>query len=149
MYQRPSWAQRRVVNPIMKLLTGQLGRDMDGIWVLEVCGRVTGTWVSMPVKPVQVEDRWHLVSLLGDSDWARNLRQTPRARLRLGRQTKLVEAEELPPAERVPALREYLRRASRQATRDILADGQGTTSDDHLRGIAADHPVFRLHESVW
>ncbi len=148
MYQRPSWFQRRIVNLIMNLLAGQLGRDVDGIWVLEVQGRVTGTWVSVPVKPVQVEGRWHLVSLLGDSDWARNLRHTPRARLRLGRQTRLVETEELPPAERVPALREYLLRASRQTTRDLLGHGQDPTSDDHLRGIAADHPVFRLHESV-
>ena len=147
MHQRPSLLQRRVVNPLMGLLTGRLGRDVDGIWVLEVRGRITGTWHRTPVKPVQVQDQWHLVSLLGESDWVRNLRQTPRARLRLGGQTRRVEAEELPLPERVAALREYLRRASRQATRDLLAEGRPTTSDDQLLAIAADHPVFRLHGS--
>jgi deazaflavin-dependent oxidoreductase (nitroreductase family) len=146
MYQRPSWMQRHIANRVMRLFAGRFGRDLDGIWVLEVRGRMTGNWHATPVKPVQIQDQWYLVSLHGDGDWSRNLRHTPSARLRRGREIRSVEAEDLPASERAAALREYLRRASRQATRDILAGGQTTASEQHLREIAADHPVFRLRD---
>ena len=41
---------------------------------IRVRGRTTGPLRSIPVRPLEVGDSWHLVSLPGNSSWARNLR---------------------------------------------------------------------------
>lgn len=145
MYRRPSLLERRLANPLIATLAGRLGRDVDGVWILEVTGRTTGTTRRTPVKPVVLDGEWHLVSLCGESDWVRNLRLAPEARLVRGPDVRAVRAEPLPPAQRVPALREYLRRASRQKTRDLLAAGASSAPDEELLRTAPDHPVFLLH----
>lgn len=96
------------------------------------------------MKPIEVDGEWHLVSLCGEADWVRNLRESPEARLVRRPDVIVVRAEEVPPAQRVPALREYLRLASRPKTRELLAGGKEKPSDQELLGRAPEHPVFLL-----
>jgi F420H(2)-dependent quinone reductase len=78
------WTDRRLVTPLLRLLAGRLGLDVDGIRVLEVRGRHSGTWHTTPLKVLTHASQRYLVSLHGPSDWVRNLRVHPQARLRLG-----------------------------------------------------------------
>lgn len=134
---------QRTADAVLGALAGTFGLEVDGIRVLETRGRSSGNPHRTPVKPVSVDGVLHLVALYGEVDWVRNLRQEPRATLRLGRRVDELELLELPVAQRVPALSMYLARASRQATRDLLGAGEATASEAHLRTIAAEHPVFR------
>jgi deazaflavin-dependent oxidoreductase (nitroreductase family) len=126
-----SWFQRNVVNRAVR--TGVLlGRDIDGVRTLEVIGRRTGRSRRTPVKVLVLDGRRYVVSLYGESDWARNLRRTPQARLFFGRRAEDVTAVELPPAERPPVIAAYRSTAGRSGTRAMLDEG------------GAGLPVFRL-----
>jgi deazaflavin-dependent oxidoreductase (nitroreductase family) len=133
--QRPSWTERHLVTPLLRLLAGRLGLDTDGIRLLEVRGRHSGTWYTTPVKVLPHGGLRYLVSLHGPSDWVRNLRVHPHARLRLGRDVQQVTALELPDELRAPVLDAYLAATRRRITRQLLA---GTDTR------AQDHPVFQL-----
>ena len=41
---------------------------------IRIRGRTTGQLRSIPVRPLKLGDAWNLVSLPGNSNWARNLR---------------------------------------------------------------------------
>ncbi len=130
----------------MRFVVGTLGWDFDGIRILYARGRTSGTWRGTPVSPVETGGRRYLVSLRGESAWARDLRADPVARLQLGRRIEDVHTVEIAVEDRVPALREYLRTATRQSTRDLLADGARTATEEQLLAVAATLPVFALEE---
>ena len=131
-------AERRLVTPLLRLLVGRLGLDIDGIRVLEVRGRHSGAWHTTPVKIVSHVGQRYLVSLHGRSDWVRNLRVHPQARLRLGRHLQQVTAVELSEELRAPVLEAYLAATRRRTTRQLL-----TGTDTR----AQDHPVFQLRSN--
>lgn len=133
--QRLPWPERRLVTPLLRLLAGRLGLDTDQIRVLEVRGRHSGAWHRTPVKVLTHGEHRYLVSLHGASDWVRNLRVHPHARLRLGRHLQQVTATELPEAARPPVLAAYLAATRRRPTRQLL-----TGADTR----AHQHPVFQL-----
>jgi deazaflavin-dependent oxidoreductase (nitroreductase family) len=141
-YREPSWLVVRVFNPIMSFLVGSLGLDLGGRRVLEVRGRRSGEWRSVPVNLLVLEDERYLVSPRGETQWVRNLRATPEGRLRVGRRVETFTATEVPDDEKPPVLRAYLERWSRE-TRGLFAVGPDA-SDEQLRRIAPDHPVFRV-----
>jgi deazaflavin-dependent oxidoreductase (nitroreductase family) len=130
------FTERRLVTPLLRLLAGRFGLDVDGIRVLEVRGRHSGTWYTTPVKVLTHAGQRYLVSLHGNSDWVRNLRVNPQARLRVGRHLQQVTAVELPDDLRAPVLDAYLAETHRRTTCQLLA---GTETR------AQDHPVFQLH----
>ena len=134
--QRLPWAERRLVTPLLRLLVGRLGLDTDGIRILEVLGRHSGTWHTTPLKVLTHGAHRHLVSLHGNSDWVRNLRVHPQARLRLGRHLQQVTATELPDHARPPVLDAYLAASRRRTTRQLLT---GADERSHQ------HPVFQLN----
>jgi hypothetical protein len=90
-----------------------------------------------------VEDgasRW-LVAPYGERNWVKNARAAGWVELRRGRRWERVRVEEVPPDERAPVLREYLRRLP--VTRDFF----DAEPDDPVEAFAAEagrHPVFRL-----
>jgi deazaflavin-dependent oxidoreductase (nitroreductase family) len=133
--QHLSWTERQLTTPLLRLLAGRLGLDVDGIRLLEVRGRHSATWYTTPVKVLPHGGQRYLISLHGPSDWVRNLRVHPHARLRLGRDVQQVTALELPDELRAPVLDAYLAATRRRITRQLLA-GTGTR--------AQDHPVFQL-----
>ena len=109
--QHQPWTERQLTTPLLRLLH------------------------TTPLKVLCHAGQRYLVSLHGNSDWVRNLRVHPHARLRLGRHRQHVTAVELPEERRAPVLDAYLAATRLRTTRQLLAD-TGTH--------AQDHPVFQL-----
>ncbi len=64
------------------LAFGGKGEDGTGMHILEVRGRKTGQWYQRPGAVAAVDGRHYIVSLWGESQWARNLRAGGEAQLR-------------------------------------------------------------------
>jgi deazaflavin-dependent oxidoreductase (nitroreductase family) len=142
-YQRPDWFTQHLFNPVVALST-RLGLSLFGSRVLAVRGRKSGEWRMTPVNPLSIDGARYLVAPRGNTQWVRNLRVAGGGELRAGRKTEQFTAEEVAVAERVPLLREYLRKWKWEAGQ--FFDGRTADStDDELLAIAPDHPVFRIH----
>jgi deazaflavin-dependent oxidoreductase (nitroreductase family) len=141
-YQRPGWFTKHVFNNIVALFT-RIGISVWGSRVLEVPGRKTGEPRRTPVNLLSYEGQRFLVAPRGHTQWVRNLRVSGRGRLLLGRRAEEFTATELPEDERPPVLRAYLKRWKAEV--GVFFGGVGPdSSDEELRRIAPDHPVFRL-----
>lgn len=141
-YQQPGWFTNHIFNPAVALLT-RTGLSVWGSRVLEVKGRKSGEWRSTPVNLLRYESGDYLVSPRGHTQWVKNLRVSGEGRLRLGRGTQPFTAVELADEEKLALLRAYLKKWKMEV--GVFFGGVGPDStDDELRGIAPDHPVFRL-----
>ncbi|MBV9467230.1 MAG: nitroreductase family deazaflavin-dependent oxidoreductase [Solirubrobacterales bacterium] len=141
-YQRPGWFTKNVFNRLVAGLT-RAGVDVRGSRILEVRGRTSGQWRRTPVNLLTFEGREYLVAPRGHTQWVRNLRASGRGRLLLGRRVREFTATELADEDKSPLLREYLRRWSWEV--GAFFGGVGAdSSEEELRRIAPDHPVFRL-----
>ena len=139
---KPGWFTRRVFNRVIALLT-RAGVSVWGSRELRVKGRSSGEWRTTPVNVLTHEGRRYLVAPRGETQWVRNLRVAGSAELRVGRRTESVRATELADAEKPPVLRAYLRRW--RAEVGIFFGGvSASSSEEDLRRIAPDHPVFLL-----
>ena len=117
---------RRVINPLMVLI----GSDA----VLFVRGRKSGKRLAVPMDPpFEWQGTRYLVSPLGDTHWARNLRAAGEGELRVHRRVEHVRAVELQGAERDAIVTAY----ANTITCGCL---------EYLKMLPdpADHPVFRL-----
>ena len=141
-YHKPAWPFRRVNNPVMRFLSGTLGLGIRSARVLHVRGRKTGLWRSTPVNILEHRGGRYLVAPRGQTQWARNLRVAGEARLKLGRKLEHIRVEELDDDEKVPFLREYLRRWRLESGRFFDLRPGGT--DAEVGRTASDHPVFRI-----
>ena len=97
---------------------------------------------EVPVNPVEVNGVRYLVAPRGDTQWARNLRAAGEAELRVGQRREHIQAREIENACKPPVLRAYLRRWKRETGQFFGVDDQA--SDEDLRLIAPDHPVFQI-----
>ncbi len=141
-YQRPGWFTTNVFNRVVAALT-RIGVSVYGSRVLEVRGRKSGEWRQTPVNLLRYEGVDYLVAARGHTQWVRNLRASGEGRLRVGRRTRSFQAVELTDDEKLPMLRAYLKKWSFEV--GAFFGGVGAdSSDEELRGIAPDHPVFRL-----
>lgn len=144
-YQRPGWFTVNVFNRIVAVLT-RLGLSVYGSRVLEVRGRRSGEWRQTPVNLMRFQGADYLVAPRGQTQWVKNLRAGGEGRLRLGRRTQSFHAVELPDDEKPPLLRVYLKKWKFEV--GVFFGGVGPeSSDEELRRIAPDHPVFRLSMS--
>jgi deazaflavin-dependent oxidoreductase (nitroreductase family) len=144
-YQRPGWFTTNVFNRIVAALT-RLGVSVYGSRVLEVRGRRSGEWRQTPVNLLGFEGEEYLVAPRGHTQWVRNLRASGQGRLRLGRRVQPFAAVELSDQEKPPLLRAYLKKWKMEV--GVFFGGVGPdSSEDELRRIAPDHPVFRLTKS--
>lgn len=118
-----------------------LGRSKE-MAVLEVRGRASGQWRSTPVVVATVEGNRYLVSMLGPgSEWVKNVEAAGgEAVLRQGRPQR-VRLVIVPPAERAPILKEYVRVAT--SGRHHLPVAVGAPLSD-FQTIAASYPVYRV-----
>jgi len=117
---------RRVFNPIMVLV----GRSA----VLFVRGRKSGRRLAVPMDPpFEWSGTRYLVSPLGDTQWARNLRVACEGELRLRQHLERFRAVELHGSERDAIVTAYA---------NTITCGCRT----YLRQLPdpADHPVFRI-----
>ena len=145
-FQQPGWFTKHVFNNIVALFT-RLGLSVWGSRVLEVPGRKTGEPRRTPVNLLTYEGVRYLVAPRGHTQWVRNLRASGRGRLLLGRRSEEFTATEVPDGERPPILRAYLKRWKAEV--GVFFGGVGPdSSDEELRRIAPDHPVFRLGSSA-
>lgn len=141
-YRAPGWFTRNVFNQLVAFLTKR-GMSVLGSRVLAVKGRSTGEWRTTPVNLLPYEGRRYLVAPRGETQWVRNLRVAGTGELRLGRRAETFRGRELTDEEKVPVLREYLRRWKAEV--GIFFEGTGPdSSDDQLRAIAPKHPAFEV-----
>jgi deazaflavin-dependent oxidoreductase (nitroreductase family) len=131
---------RRLTNGLMKTVL-RLGFGPPGIWLLSVKGRRTGRTYETPVSLVERDDTRYLVSPYGERSWVKNARMAGEVGLRRGRRRESKRIEELPPAEAVPVLREYVRE---NAIVKSFFEVKPDAPDDAFEVEARRHPVFRL-----
>jgi len=141
-YQRPDWFTKNVFNRGVALLT-RLGISVYGSRILAVQGRRTGEWRSTPVNLLILEGQRYLVAPRGHTQWVRNLRATEEGRLLVGRRSENFRATEISDDARPPILRAYLRKWRFEV--GVFFGGVGPeATDEELRRIAPDHPVFQI-----
>lgn len=141
-YKRPGWFTTHVFNRLVAVLT-RAGVSVMGSRVLEVPGRKTGEPRRTPVNLLVVDGVRYLVAPRGNTQWVRNLRASGTGRLWLGRRSEPFTATELTDDKKPPLLRTYLKRWKVEV--GVFFEGVGPdSSDEELRRIAPDHPVFRL-----
>ena len=141
-YQRPDWFTQNVFNPCVRGLT-RLGISVWGSRVLRVRGRKSGEWRSQAVNLMPFEGEQYLVAPRGHTQWVRNIRVAGEGELVLGGRAQRFKAAELPDDQKVPLLREYLRRWKFESGA-FFGGVSADSSDEDLRRIAPDHPAFRV-----
>jgi len=141
-YQRPDWFTKHVFNRFVALAT-RMGISVWGSRVLRVRGRKSGEWRSSPVNLLTLGNIQYLVAPRGQTHWVRNIRASGEGELLLGSRVQRIRVVEIPDDQKVPILRDYLRRWKFEV--GVFFGGVGPDStDEELRRIAPDHPVFRV-----
>jgi deazaflavin-dependent oxidoreductase (nitroreductase family) len=132
-YLKPPWIQRNVGNRLAPLFQPSI------VWKLTVRGRRSGEWHTIPVAVLDYEGERYLVSYRGESDWARNLRAARSARLHTRGRAERITVVETPVEDRTPLLEAYTARFAKLPTVGAV-----------LRALPdpADHPIFRITESI-
>ena len=140
MYQKPS-AFTQVMNSIMRFFAS-LGLMPRKMVTLEVKGRRSGQTRSTVVNVVEHDGQRYLVAPRGNTEWVRNVRAAGgRAVLHRGKREE-VKLEEVPPDQRAPTLKTYLRQNA-MATKSHFGVEPDAPIEEFQR-IAPDHPVFQI-----
>jgi hypothetical protein len=132
----------KVSNAVVGFQIGTLGLNLQGAELLQVKGRKSGKVYSVPVNPVTVGQDRYLFSPRGETAWVKNIRVSGEGALRVGRRTERFRVVELPDAEKLPVIRAYFDRWYWQVGK--LVGVPKDEDDATLRGIAGQHPVFRI-----
>lgn len=147
-YSRPTWVRRAVVNPVARtlVLRGLTGRaDQNLMRVLRVAGRRTGRLHDVPVRVAVKDGQHYVVSLLGETEWARNLRAADTATVLDGPRVETVRGEELTAQETEAFLRWYVTIPEHGlSVRAGLRINPRRPDPEGLRRAAEQHPVFQL-----
>ncbi len=141
-YLQPDWVTRNILNPIVMILT-KFGVSFWGSRILEVRGRKSGEWRSVPVNLLHVDGVDYLLAPRGETQWVRNLRVAGQGRLRVGRRTTVFEVEELADERKPAIMRPYLVRWKWEVGQFFEGVGPDA-SDEELAGIAPNHPIFEI-----
>ena len=141
-YQRPDWFTQHVFNPAVRGLT-RMGISVWGSRVLRVRGRTSGELRSQAVNLMPYQGKQYLVAPRGHTQWVRNIRVAGEGELVLGGRAQRFRAVELLDDEKVPLLREYLKRWKFESGM-FFGGASADSSDEDLRRIAPDHPAFRV-----
>ena len=141
--QRPGWIAK-ILNRMWANAASKNVMD-NGLVALEVIGRKSGRVVSFPLVMVNVDGERYLASMLGESQWVRNVRAANgKAVLRRGGREN-VQLEEIPADQRAPILKAYLN-AAPGARPHVPVDKDAPLAE--FEKIAAEFPVFRLISNV-
>ncbi len=141
-YQRPDWVTKHLLNPIIALLV-KLGMTPSGARILAVRGRKSGEWRTTPVNPLTLESGRYLVAPRGETQWVRNIRAAGGGELRAGSKREPIQVAELADDEKTEVLRACLTHWKMEAGK-FFNRVTDNSSDEELRRIAPDHPVFRI-----
>ncbi|MFC0040833.1 nitroreductase/quinone reductase family protein [Actinomadura rayongensis] len=119
------------------------GLSLFGSRLLAVRGRTSGEWRTTPVNLLTIDGERYLVAPRGHTQWVRNMRVAGGGELRLGRRAEPFTATELSDADKIPALRRYLKRWGWEVGR--FFDRPIKNLDDAgLAELAPLVPVFRI-----
>jgi deazaflavin-dependent oxidoreductase (nitroreductase family) len=141
-YRAPGWITRNLLNPAVAFLTRR-GVSVLGSRVLAVRGRSSGEWRTTPVNLLEHGGKRYLVAPRGEAQWVRNLRAAGTGQLRVGKKVEDFRGRELADDEKVPVLRDYLKRWKVEV--GVFFEGVGPdSSDEELRSIAPRHPAFEV-----
>ena len=141
-YQQAGWFTRNVFNKTVATLTG-MGVSILGSRILAVRGRKSGEWRTTPVNLLVIDGQRYLVAPRGHTQWVRNMRIAQGGELRLGRKVEPFTVTEIGDDEKPAILRAYLKRWKAEV--GVFFGGVGPdSSEDELRRIAPDHPVFKI-----
>ncbi len=139
---KPGWFTVNVMNPMVAWATKQ-GFSVWGSRVLAVRGRKSGEWRRTPVNLLTVDGQQYLVAPRGHVQWTHNMRAAGGGELHLGGKVEVFTAEEVADDAKPALLRDYLRRWKAEV--GVFFKGVGPdASDEELRAIAPNHPVFRI-----
>jgi deazaflavin-dependent oxidoreductase (nitroreductase family) len=141
-YLEPDWFTRKILNPVVKLLT-KVGVSFWGSRILEVRGRKSGEWRSVPVNLLTLDGADYLVAPRGETQWVRNIRVAGAGRLRVGSRVTAFEVEEVSDAQKPEILRPYLERWKWEVGQFFEGVGPDA-SEEELVAIAPNHPVFSV-----
>ncbi len=141
-YRAPGWFDRRVMNPLIALLS-RLGLSFAGSRILVVPGRRSGTPRRVPVNPLTLDGRRYLVAPRGNTQWVRNLRAAGEGELLLGRRREHFHATELADEAKEAPLRAYLHRWRWEVGQFFEGVGPDAPETEFAR-IAPEHPVFLI-----
>jgi deazaflavin-dependent oxidoreductase (nitroreductase family) len=133
-------AGQRAVNVVFRQLAAW-GRGNVYLHVLTVTGRTSGLDRSVPVDVMKLDGVKYLVAPYGEVNWVRNLRVARKATLRRGSRAQEYEATEVPPADAIRIIREYVRLVP--ITKNYWNVNADSTNDEVLED-ARGHPVFEL-----
>lgn len=119
-----------------------LGIAPNYLVTLEVRGRRSGRTISLPLVMTVFDGERYLVSIMGgNAAWVQNVKAVNgNVILRHGRREK-VHLEEIPPDQRAPVLKAYLKRAP--GARPHLPVRKDASLSEFAQ-IAARFPVFRV-----
>lgn len=141
-YKPPDWFNKNVLNPVVAALT-RAGLSAAGSRILRVRGRISGEWRSAPLNLLTYEGQRYLVAPRGQTQWARNLRVAGAGELLLGKKAEPFRAVELSDGDKVPILRAYIKKWKFEVG-TFFRGVDANSTDDQIRRIAPDHPVFRI-----
>lgn len=141
-YVRPDRFTEQVMNPIVGWCVRR-GLGLAGARELRIVGRRSGQVRTNVVNLLELDGTRYLVAPRGTTEWVRNLRAAGEGELRLGRRVEGFGATELADADKLPVLREYLRRWGWEVGQFFEGVDKGS-SDEQLLAIAPGFPVFTL-----
>ena len=136
----------RLTNGAVAWLTAR-GLPVAGSRILAVRGRSSGQWRTTPLNPLVVEGTRYLVAPRGHTQWVRNLRVSGTGELRVGRRVEAFTAREVADADKLPVLREYLRRWGWEVGQFFEGLDKHAT-DDQLRAVSHGFPVFQVEPAT-
>jgi deazaflavin-dependent oxidoreductase (nitroreductase family) len=131
-YRKSGFFNSKIVNPLMTAL----GLTPS----LTVRGRASGRTYTMPVWPLEYQDRLYLVAPRGNTHWARNLRAVGEGKLRFGGRTIRFKATEIPASQNAPIVAAYVAQNGKRY-------GGFVAKEFEWMPDPADHPVFLVIES--
>lgn len=138
-----------IVNPIFHFLVLQFGigtsGDQDFLRILRVHGRKTGRIYEIPVRIAIMNGQRYLMSMLGETQWVRNLRASHSAQLLAGRIVERIRVDEIEGEEKSAFLTWYCKhpKYEQRARYGLKADIEHLTPIE-IERLALLYPVFRL-----
>ena len=142
-----------VVNPIFHFLVLNFGlgtrADQDALRILRVRGRTSGLTHEIPVRVAKLDGQRYVISMLGESQWARNLRAAGEAKLLAGKNVESVRAYEIVGEEKAAFLTWYCQHPEfAQRARYALKAATNQFTPAEIERLCQLWPVFRLEGEV-
>ena len=130
-YRKPGFFTRKVVQPLFAAL---------GVTpTLTVRGRSSGRPYRFPVLPLDFQGKRYVVAPRGNTQWARNLRASGEADLKLGGRARRVRAMEIPSPQNTPMVEAYVRQYGSKYGGYVRKEFASMPDPAH-------HPVFLLED---